>query len=190
MEVLPVGASRTFLVLRTRLAVRIPADSPNASRVQPIRSHRTPRMDPLPYHRRHKPAHQNPRNPTRGCLRGADGGARKPHNVGLCGVPRCRSVHLSAVKPKAPADVVASSEDPVVTGFEATPCMTRTHDAMVSERGLEPPRPKRTLGPQPSISDNTAPRSSRLEGALRRHETHSATRAAMLTRSGVSAEVP
>ena len=49
-----------------------------------------------------------------------------------------------------------SREDPVVTVFEGTPCMTRPLDAVVSERGLEPPRPKRALDPQPSASTNSA----------------------------------
>ena len=42
--------------------------------------------------------------------------------------------------------------DPVVTGFCASRCILRTLGAVVSERGLEPPRPVRALGPQPRSS--------------------------------------
>jgi len=81
-----------FLMLRARLAVGIPADSPHASRVQPKRYRRTPDAGTAHHRIAGKPARQNPRNPTLGCLRGADRvpGTQTmwvypgPHGAALC----------------------------------------------------------------------------------------------------------
>ena len=81
-------------------------------------------------------------------------GARNPDDVGLCEFPQCRSVSPGATKPKVPANVVTNPEDSVVTGLEGTPYNSRAPTAMVSEKGLEPPRAKRALGPQPSLPVN------------------------------------
>ena len=123
------------------------------------------------------------------CLRGADRvpgtrtlwAYRAPHGAGW---------RRSVQQAEGSADLVASSEDPVVTGFQAIRCNPGASDAMVSERGLEPPRPSRALGPQPSISVNIAAYSRGLRAPSRRHATHRATNAAMLTPSEVPARVP
>ena len=117
-------------------------------------------------------------------------GARNPDNVGRPGSTPCSWAPLGATKPKVPADVVANPKDPVPTGLGGTPCMTSTSGATVSEKGLEPPRPKRALGPQPRISVVFAWYSRGLKVPSRPSVTLPATGAAMLTTPEVPARVP
>ena len=73
-------------------------------------------------------------------------GCPEPRPSGTTGV---HAVQLGAVRPRGSTDMAVRSEGPVVTGLEAIRCTRRACGAVVSERGLEPPRATSPLGPQP-----------------------------------------
>ena len=109
------------------------------------------------------------------------------------GSTRVDTVQLGAARcneRQVPTDVVANPQGHVVTGFEDTQCLSEMSDAVVSERGLEPPRDNVPLGPQPRTSVNSASYSRGLEAASRRHATHPAIGLRCLNASRVPAKVP
>ena len=87
-----------------------------------------------------------------GCRRGA----RNPFHRGLSGCMRCNSVHLAAERLRWRPGSVLSPTSPAVSDFPTIRCTWRVSSAVVSERGLEPPRGITPLGPQPSASANSA----------------------------------
>ncbi len=69
--------------------------------------------------------------------------------AGLRGSIGVHEVRLGAAEPRGSVDVVMKCERPVATGLWAPRCTPKAWGAVVSERGLEPPRDYLPLGPQP-----------------------------------------
>ena len=110
-------------------------------------------------------------------------GCPEPHPSGSIEV---HAVQLGAVRPRTSTDLAVRSEGLVVTGFRAIRCSSRACGAVVSERGLEPPRAISPLGPQPRSTGDRLPAWVHLQA--RRDAVR--TRRAAAERSAVPLEVP